>query len=229
VSMEKKLLTNFDINNLFAEFIVNKLDNNILSQIEVVDFQNFLVIKGKTKSKEILELSQIKLQFVESLSSKTEISIGNTIDLIEYDVNLEAPQKLTFSFYNSSDISKQNCETESICLTSKSNFPYGYSFGMGKSKYYYAKKIVYNLQSKYQWDKIKIEFEEPFDENGLEIFVDNCNDSDESIKSAILDAFDFNFTGFNKKLEKLDFSKPILEKGYEFEMLKELNQNLILI
>lgn len=227
--MEKKLLTNFDINNLFAEFIVNKLDNNILSQIEVVDFQNFLVIKGKTKSKEILELSQIKLQFVESLSSKTEISIGNTIDLIEYDVNLEAPQKLTFSFYNSSDISKQNCETESICLTSKSNFPYGYSFGMGKSKYYYAKKIVYNLQSKYQWDKIKIEFEEPFDENGLEIFVDNCNDSDESIKSAILDAFDFNFTGFNKKLEKLDWSKPILEKGYEFELLKELNENLILI
>ena len=227
--MEKKLLTNFDINNLFAEFIVNKLDNNILSQIEVVDFQNFLVIKGKTKSEEILELSQIKLQFVESLSSKTEISIGNTIDLIEYDVNLEAPQKLTFSFYNSSDISKQNCETESICLTSKSNFPYGYSFGMGKSKYYYAKKIVYNLQSKYQWDKIKIEFEEPFDENGLEIFVDNCNDSDESIKSAILDAFDFNFTGFNKKLEKLDWSKPILEKGYEFELLKELNENLILI
>ncbi len=48
--MEKKLLTNFDINNLFAEFIVNKLDNNILPQIEVVDFQNFLVIKGKTFS-----------------------------------------------------------------------------------------------------------------------------------------------------------------------------------
>ena len=227
--MEKKLITNVDINNLFAEFIVNKLDNNILSQIEVVDFQNFLVIKGKTKSKEILELSQIKLQFVESLSSETEISIGNTIDLIEYDVNLESPQKLTFSFYNNSDISKENCETESICLTSKSNFPYGYSFGMGKSKYYYAKKIVYNLQSKYQWDKIKVEFKEPFSEDGFEIFVDNCTDSNESIKSAILDAFDFNFIGFNKKLEKLDFSKPILKKGYEFEMLKELNQNLILI
>lgn len=227
--MEKKLLTNFDINNLFAEFIVNKLDNNILSQIEVVDFQNFLVIKGKTKSKEILELSQIKLQFVESLSSETKISIGNTIDLIEYDVDITTPSKLSFTFYNTTDISKQDCETEKISLVSKSEFPYGYSYGMGKTNYYYAKKLVYNLQSKYQWDKITIEFPNPFNENYFNIFVDSCTTSNESIKSALLDAFDFNFTGFNKKLEKLDWSRPILEKGYEFELLKELNENLILI
>lgn len=227
--MEKKLLTNFDINNLFAEFIVNKLDNNILSQIEVVDFQNFLVIKGKTKSKEILELSQIKLQFVESLSSETKISIGNTIDLIEYDVDITTPSKLSFTFYNTTDISKQDCETEKISLVSKSEFPYGYSYGMGKTNYYYAKKLVYNLQSKYQWDKITIEFPNPFNENDFNIFVDSCTTSNESIKSALLDAFDFNFTGFNKKLEKLDWSRPILEKGYEFELLKELNENLILI
>ena len=228
--MEKKTLTNFDINNLFAEFIVNKLGNSELSQIEVVDLGNFMVIKGKTKSKEILELTKIKSDFKDSLSSpETEISIGNTIDLIEYDVDLVQPRKLRFTFHNNTDISKANCESEKISLVSKSEFPYGYSFGMGKTKYYYAKKIVYNLQSKYQWDKITIEIPEPFNENDFNIFVDNCSTTDESIKSAILDAFDFNFTGFNKKLEKLDFQKPILEKGYEFEMLKELNQNLILI
>ena len=228
--MEKKILTNFDINNLFAEFIVNKLGNNYLSQIEVVDFKNFIVIKGKTKSKEILELTKIKSEFTDSFSSpEIGISIGNTIDLIEYDIDITPPSKLSFTFYNTTDVSKQDCETEKISLVSKSEFPYGYSYGMGKTNYYYAKKLVYNLQSKYQWDKITIEFPHPFNENDFNIFVDSCSASNESIKSALLDAFDFNFTGFNKKLEKLDWSKPILEKGYEFELLKELNENLILI
>lgn len=228
--MEKKILSNFDINNLFAEFILNKLGNNNLSQIEIVDFKNFTVIKGKTKSKEILELTKIKSEFTDLfLSTEVGISIGNTIDLIEYDADIVSPHKLRFTFYNTIDISKPNCETEKISLISKSEFPYGYSSGMGKTNYYYAKKLVYNLQSKYQWDKITIEFPNPFNENDFSIFVDSCLMANESIKSALLDAFDFNFTGFNKKLEKLDWSKPILEKGYEFELLKELNENLILI
>lgn len=228
--MEKKSQTIFNINNLFAEYIVRKFDDDCLSQVEVVDFQNFLVIKGKTNSKEILELSKMKSELVDSFSgTENEFSIGNTIDLIDYDAKISSPKKMSFDFYNNTNPSKEKCETKKISLISKSDFPYGYSFDMGKSRYYYAKKIAYNLQAKYQWDKITIDLPEPFNENDFNIFVDNCNTPDESIKSAILDAFDFNYIGLMKKLEKSEWSKPLFNIDYEFEILKELNKNLILI
>lgn len=92
--------------NLFADFILNELDPlNKLSIIQVTDCFNFLVIGGKTESKNILDLSDIKNKFNDKYGNNfnfIDIVKLNIIDLIVYDVSVDVPKNITFgNFYNS--------------------------------------------------------------------------------------------------------------------------------
>lgn len=211
--------------DLFSEFILSKIESSNLSQIEVIDCENFIVVKGRTTSKDILNLNEIKTNFVEEFSE--EFRTTHTIDLIEYGCELDEVEELTSIFYNTADLSL--CSVETNSLITKSCFPYGYSSKMGKLLYYYSKHIVYNLQTKYNFDKVKLKIVSINHESDFQIFIDSCDTPDESMKSSILDSFHFEYQKLEKKLENCDWRKEIMEEGYEFEFVKEINPNLIII
>lgn len=76
--------------NKFSDFILYEIqkEKKYKTIIEVSDFKNFLVIAGKTESKSILDLTELKERFYEE-NKQTMIDLDyeriNTIDLIEYD------------------------------------------------------------------------------------------------------------------------------------------------
>jgi len=215
--------------NLFSEFILNKINITSETLIEVVDCENFFVVKGKTSSTEVLDLNKIKEEFHEKFSKTSEkFKIGNTIDLIEYGFELESKEKMTFEFFNTIDLSSNKCNIPNTSLTFKSEFPFGHSFKMGKNLFYYAKHIAYNLQSKYTWDRLVIEISYKNNEENLKLYLDNCDEPNEELKSSILDCFTFNYGIFEKKIIDSDWWKPIIDKEKEFDFVKELNKDLIL-
>jgi len=76
--------------NKFADFILTEVqkEKKYKTIIEVSDFGNFLVVAGKTESKTIIDLSEIKERFYEE-NKQLMIDFNyerlNTIDLIKYE------------------------------------------------------------------------------------------------------------------------------------------------
>lgn len=216
--------------NRFAELICKTIGESESTKIEILDCENFIVVKGSTSSKEILDLNQLKEKFLERFQSESEnFKIGNTIDLIQYGVDVDGITKASFQFFNSTDLKSPNCAEDFVIpqLIYKSEFPFGYSYNQGKSLYYYAKHIAFNLQTKYNWDKLTICIPKENFEDELEIFVDTCDTSSQDLKSAILDSFEFNYSIFEKKLEKSDWWVSIGE-SLDPSVVKTLNEDFII-
>jgi hypothetical protein len=79
--ISRKLIVKF-----FSEFMKENLPENQETFIKIVDFDNFMVLKGKSTSKEELDLMNLVGEF----KKKYEVILPenvhlNTIDLIEYD------------------------------------------------------------------------------------------------------------------------------------------------
>jgi hypothetical protein len=71
---------------LLGDFIISKISNDENFQLTLVDFNNFIVLKGKTTSTSILNLSDIVSDFKKIYSKNLPKDLNlNTIDLIEYD------------------------------------------------------------------------------------------------------------------------------------------------
>lgn len=92
--------------NKFADFILCEIqkEKKYRTIIEVSDFKNFLVIAGRTESKSILDLTQLKERFYEE-NKQTMIDLDyeriNTIDLIEYDrTDFNTVFESYFEFHN---------------------------------------------------------------------------------------------------------------------------------
>ena len=69
--------------NLFADFLVKKIPFTEESIFKIADCKNFIIVKGKTTHKEILDMSSVVKEFNEKYNPDTPIS--HTIDLIEYN------------------------------------------------------------------------------------------------------------------------------------------------
>jgi hypothetical protein len=54
--------------NLFADFIISKIPHEEQSIINLVDCKNFILVKGKTTSKTLLNLSDISKEFSNKFS-----------------------------------------------------------------------------------------------------------------------------------------------------------------
>lgn len=87
--------------NKFVNFIVSKYENKVF--IEATDFSNFIVVKGISLDKEIIDLIEIKEEFKERnpeyFSSREHFNI---IDLIDYDYSINLNDSVfSFTYYNS--------------------------------------------------------------------------------------------------------------------------------
>lgn len=87
--------------NKFVNFIVSKYENKVF--IEATDFSNFIVVKGISIDKEIIDLIEIKEEFKERnpeyFSNREHFNI---IDLIDYDYSINLNDSVfSFTYYNS--------------------------------------------------------------------------------------------------------------------------------
>jgi len=217
--------------NLFADFIITKLDpNNKLSQIQVTDCNNFLVIGGLTESENILNLMDIKSEFAikyKKLFKKISIDKLNLIDLIVYNKKPIISEIITFgNFYNSvrpiynsiqiesedenevyndylDDLNSTSSLNEPLHISSE--FPFGYSLNNQRDKFYYSEYVSYNLMTIIGITKIKLTWEN----NNVKLISDSFIENDH-IESLMLDVFDFNIEKFNKKIKEYHLLDDIL-------------------
>ena len=70
----KKTNSRVYIINLFSDFLLTKISHTEESIFSVVDCNNFVIIKGKTTHKEILDISSITKEFNEKYEPSKPIS-----------------------------------------------------------------------------------------------------------------------------------------------------------
>lgn len=68
---------------LFGDFIKKKIGNHKI-KITLVDFENFIVIKGQTTSDVVLNMSELVDEF-KTFHDVPKNSNFNTIDILEYN------------------------------------------------------------------------------------------------------------------------------------------------
>ena len=100
----KEIGSRISITNLLTDFILNKIPQDEESIIQVVDCINFYIIKGKTSHNEVLDLPKVVGEFIKKFDVLLEgTKVSHTIDLIEYNCDINKPTEYIFSFFNSSN------------------------------------------------------------------------------------------------------------------------------
>jgi hypothetical protein len=240
------------ITNLFADFILSKIPHNEDSIIKVIDCKNFFIIKGKTSYNQVLDLSEILNEFIKKYEDNIgDVKLSHTIDLIEYEVKMNKPTDFEFVYHNSTNCSYNHKQIESYenkkssydynyvvteindeDMVSVSEFPYGYSLGQGRLHYYYGKHIYYSIPTNYPVNTLIFNMSKNKTENDEPIFSVRQSNStfiDKTLTSAILDVFDFDMAWLEKELKKVDWSFELLNPLEEYDFIKKINKNLVII
>ena len=238
--------------NLFADFIISKIPHEEQSIINLVDCKNFILVKGKTTSKTLLNLSDISKEFSNKFSEYlNDNKITHTIDLIEYDQHILQLDELSYTYHNTDNCSyhpKQiehfnetnvSCyydysikEVDDSNLLVYSEFPYGYSLGQGRLLYYYGKHIFYNIPPTYPISTLTFNLSTKKDEEESPIFSVYNNSlelDDETIRSWALDNFDFDMSWLFTEIKKVDWSIELTNPLSEYDFLIKKNGDSFII
>lgn len=155
----------------------------------------FYNTKRPSFSKKTIELSSTNLKYQKITNS-----------VIELDFSEENTENLEYFTYSPLNIS--------------SEFPYGYSFNMGRNFLYYSEYVCNHLFTMLMCDEISFKCSTKKNTNGdytIDV-VSNSIYTNEKIRSLILDVFDFNLNKFKKKLINYnyieDLTKPLDEKPW---------------
>lgn len=234
--------------NLFSDYLLTKIPHTEESIFSVADCTNFIIIKGKTSHKEILDISSITKEFNEKYDP--EIPISHTIDLIEYDCKLSKIKSLEFILHKSENCSYHKSQIEKFSfnessfdfigypsevpddeLITTSEFPHGYSLNQGRLLYFYGKHIFYSIPTNYTDSSIifNLSLEKNDDnDNIISIFNVDKNSEDETLKSAILDVFDFDMSWLSSEMKKVDWSIELTNPLEEYSFIKKKNKDFII-
>ena len=240
------------ITNLFADFIVSKIPHNEETIIKVVDCRNFFIIKGKTSYNQVLDLPIILEEFRKKYEDYlTNIKLSHTVDLIEYEVKMDNPKEFEFVYHNTSNCAYSHKQFDSYenkkssydynyviteitdeNMVSISEFPHGYSLGQGRLHYYYGKHIFYSIPTNYPVNTVIFNMSKNKTEDGEPIFSvrqPNSISIDKNLTSAILDVFDFDMSWLEKEIKKVDWSFELLNPLEEYDFIKKINKNLVIV
>ena len=138
--------------NDFADYLCNLISENNThkTKLSVVDVENFMIIKGYTKSSEVIDFNKVTVEFVESVKDKyPDLKYISTIDVLTYSCEEKDFNDEIIS-YSTKKESQINSEL-SISVSSK--FPYGYSENYLKHAYNHLKEISCKTQPyfKFSW------------------------------------------------------------------------------
>jgi hypothetical protein len=211
--------------NLLADYIVKEFGESTV--IEVVDCESFLVIKGVTPKREVLDLSTIRDNFFKENPTYKKYST-NFIDIIQYDKQYVSKPRW-FSYYPTDrsiydqkvieQLSNPNKDSESFeyGLTITSEFPHGYGLECGRFEYYFGEYVSNHIFNITNSDKIDICYDtnELLVENWMvKLKMENSLLSEKYIVSMLLDVF---YTDKN-----LRYIKNIIRSNYD--ILEDLHQ-----
>ena len=204
--------------NLFADFIVSKIDPKERSIIQITDCEVFMVVNGQTTSETELNIDELKNEFNETYKDILK-SLGlehfNVINIIKYGVEI-LPIETGWVDTNKNVFVEENESFSEISISSE--FPYGYSLRTGRSMVYYSHYILNQISSTIGSDNMFIHFlPKVEDEMDIKVITNSMYDS-KTIKSLILDVFDFDLEDFSNRMESYDLTQDILnpegEKPY---------------
>jgi hypothetical protein len=227
----KKTNSRVYIINLFSDFLLTKIPHSEESIFSVVDCNNFVIIKGKTTHKEILDISSITKEFNEKYEPSKPIS--HTIDLIEYE-NCSYHKNQVEKFLISESSVDYKCFPSELVdeeLVITSEFPHGYSLHQGRLIYLYGKHIFYNIPTNYTNSSIIFNLsldKNEENENIISIFNVDKNSEDEKLKSAILDVFDFDMSSMSSEIKKVDWSIELTNPLEDYTFVKKKNKDFII-
>lgn len=224
--------------NLLSDFILSKIPHEENSIIKIVDCGNFFVIKGKTSSKEVLFIPNIISEFNEKFNIESKLT--HSIDLIEYDVKLDTIDNLEHTYHNNTpncsyhyqDVEDFPTLDEKDEMIYVSTFPHGYSLKQGRLLYYYGKKIFYNIPSNYPFTSLKFYLTKEKNSEGeidFKVFDEFFKSEDETLRSAVLDVFDFDMESLEREIKKVDWSVELTDPLLEYDFLKEKVEGFIII
>lgn len=226
--------------NLFADYLIQKLGVCTNSIFYVTDHKNFYVINGVTESKDIINLNEISEEFNKRYKNFFS-PITHTIDLIDYSVKIEPKERFTsYLFLPSDNISfhpqliqkyketvgsyyhdgHRVLEYHQSDTPVYSSFPHGFSLKQGRLFNYYAKHVGYNISRMLIGVNFSIELIDSHVDPIGYVNLDGTLD-DESLKSYLLDSFDFNYEKFINKIQSEDLSNEVLDPLNDFNFLKE--------
>ena len=240
------------VTNLFADFILSKIPHNEETIIKIVDCKNFFIIKGKTSYNQVLDLTVILDEFLKKYEDHLgKVKLSHTVDLIEYDVKMNIPNDFEFIYHNTINCSYHHKQIELYenkklsydynqiineitdeDMVSVSEFPHGYSLGQGRLHYYYGKHIFYSIPTNYPVNTLIFSMSKNKTEDGEPIFSVRSSIStyiDMTLTSAILDVFDFDMSWLEKEIKKADWSLELLNPLDEYDFIKKINKNLVIV
>jgi predicted RNA-binding protein with RPS1 domain len=209
--------------NLFADFILSKINNSHKSIIQVTDCGAFMVVNGLTTSEDLLDILKLKEEFVESFSNtlkSLEITDINIIDVIRYKQEINSINK-GWVMINKNHFKEESEPINEISISSE--FPYGYSLDCGRLMTYYSHYIINHMFNLLMVDDVSFYFttEQNDDEDYKIKVISNSKVDKKSIKSLILDVFDFDLTTFKSRLDSYNLMDDILDPDGEKPYLQQ--------
>jgi predicted RNA-binding protein with RPS1 domain len=209
--------------NLFADFILSKINNSHKSIIQVTDCGAFMVVNGLTTSEDLLDILKLKEEFVESFSDilkPLEITDINIIDVIRYKQEINSINK-GWVMINKNHFKEESEPINEISISSE--FPYGYSLDCGRLMTYYSHYIINHMFNLLMVDDVSFYFttEQNDDEDYKIKVISNSKVDKKSIKSLILDVFDFDLTTFKSRLDSYNLMDDILDPEGEKPYLQQ--------
>ena len=206
--------------NLFADYILSKFDKSENTIIQVTDFENFVVVNGQTTSSNVLEMLELKSEFIESnkeLFNSLDKKDLNVIDIIKYDQEITDLKRGWINVNKSLYVDQHDPISE---INISSEFPYGHSLGCGRGMFYYSHYIFNHMYSLLDVDKLYFHYSSELDENedyDIKV-VSDSRYSKSQITSLVLDVFDMDLTEFKERLSNYNFTEditnPSLDKPY---------------
>ncbi len=199
--------------NLFADFILSKIDNNENSIIQVSDVGSFYVVNGMTTSETFLDINIIRDEFTEKFQdilTELEIKSLNVIDIIKYNQIINNIEK-GWVRSNKSVFVKDPEPISEISINSE--FPYGHSLNCGRLMVYYTHYMFNQVYSTIMTDEVHFFFtKELNDDEDFNIKIVPKSGLDKTIiKSLILDLFNFDLKDFETKVRGYDLIQDILD------------------
>ena len=206
--------------NLFADFILSKLEKTENTIIQVTDCENFVIVNGQTTSKIVLDLNPIKQEFCDSfgdLLKSLNMEDINILDIIRYDQEIPPYQKSLVSVNKNLYVEEYEPIIE---LSVTSEFPYGHSLNCGRSILYYSHYMFNHMYSLLGVNELHFKYTTKLDENE-DYKINVISESripKEKIVSLVLDVFDMDLTEFTEKMMVYnlmdDILDPSLDKPY---------------
>jgi hypothetical protein len=234
--------------NLFADFVLSKIPHNKHTIIQVADCINFFVIKGKTSYGDLLNMGELLEEFKTKINLPDGRKLTHTIDLIEYNVEMNEPEKIIHTYYNTINCSYNGNQIENFIsdntnsygddyflnvikdntnLIVTSEFPHGYSLSQGRLFYNYGKYIMYNIPTNYPVVELTMGISK--DEEKFFVYDGFYKNEDNRLRSAILDMFDFDMTWIESELKKVDWTIEVSNPLSEYDFLKKNVKDFLII